>query len=123
VVDAHLNITSPGCVVNGMTVSISGKLLVDQRTGVVGISKLLQGPLEEVLGAPNVQVSINEDNRRPLVLIEFSFELILQLLKVLIPLGREETELGAGNPIFEFSFQLLDAGDACVVVLIADYSS
>ena len=88
--DLKIDVGAPGSVFDGILVSISSHFLVDRLACVVDVSKLLNGPLEEVLHGANISLAVEKDNEVALVLVEIPFLFVLKILKIVDPLGLEE---------------------------------
>ena len=77
-------------VINQIFVCISGHFLVNHLRGVVDVSKLLNGPLHEVVNGANVLRIVQKDNQVALVVVEIALLFILKILQEVVPLSREE---------------------------------
>lgn len=129
-VDVHEDVVSPRGVVNSRSVKISCYFFVLEFIRI-NIPKFLQCPFKELLLASYVVIHIHvavsewteEDDWRSFVLIKWTFVFILNFLQVLVPLGREKSQLFRWYFRTVNLFQGLDASWAFMESFVAYYSS
>ena len=109
----HLDVLAD-TVMNNLSVSIIGHLLVDNVVSVVHVAEFLQSPLEEVLSAADVSVAfLKEHNEVTLMRVELTLSVVLKLSQVHVPLGREQRdELEVANSFRVLILELTSAGEA-----------
>lgn len=109
----HLDVLAD-TVMNNLSVSIIGHLLVDNVVSVVHVAEFLQSPLEEVLSAADVSVAfLKEHNEVTLMRVELTLSVVLKLSQVHVPLCREQRdELEVANSFRVLILELTSAGEA-----------
>lgn len=95
---------------------IVGELSIDHVATLVGVSEVLECPLEEGIDSADVLSHVQNYKWRPLVMIESSLEVVLYSLDVLVPLGLEELQ-HCGLDV-AVSLEFLEAGQTSLVLLV-----
>lgn len=98
------------CAVIHFSDFVGSLFFVEQQVGFVDVLELLQGPLEEVVCAPDVDVVIQVHNQVVLVLEECTFLFSLQLTDVVSPgVGVKDVDVERLDLVWEHLSQLASA--------------
>ena len=115
-----MNVAAAGRVVDCLSVRITSSFTIYQDAGFICVTEVPEGPLHEIIDVADVLGAVEDYQMAALVLVEETFQLCLRFLQVLVPLCWEEFQNSILHSTRELFFELLDACDAFVKVLVAN---